>query len=192
MMIYLKKNKVLFLLSILLLLYGCEKKDLTELPPATQEGKNTFGCLINGKLFVPRGKEYGGNLRLFLYGGDNLQLSVISNSDSSEMKIKEYLDFNIYGIDKEGVYELKLRESNENILYSPVRYLRAINDRVNCSFSITNHNISGTLTITKINRDPKNVFVSGTFEFTLTMRKPGFCDLITLKVTQGRFDIQIY
>ena len=30
----------------------CEKKDLTTLPPETQEGKNTFGCLINGEVFV--------------------------------------------------------------------------------------------------------------------------------------------
>ncbi len=26
-----------------------------ELPPETQEGKNTFGCYVNGKLFVPGG-----------------------------------------------------------------------------------------------------------------------------------------
>jgi hypothetical protein len=193
MMNYLKKSKILFLLSILLTLYGCEKKELTELLPATQEGKNTFGCLINGKLFVPRGREYGGNPTLFIYGEEwNLQLSVTSSSNSSGMKVKEYLDFNINGINKEGVYKLELQEYNDNNLYSPIVYSKVINDRVSCSFSRTNHDISGTLTITKINRVPRNFFVSGTFEFVLTMRKPGFCDLITLNVTQGRFDIQTY
>ncbi|MGV3540763.1 MAG: hypothetical protein ACO1OQ_13195 [Rufibacter sp.] len=37
---------------------SCEKEDLPpleQLPPATQEGKDTFGCLVNGKAFVPRG-----------------------------------------------------------------------------------------------------------------------------------------
>lgn len=28
--------------------------DYTVLPPATQEGKNTFGCLVNGEVWVPR------------------------------------------------------------------------------------------------------------------------------------------
>lgn len=37
---------------------GCKKDDslpwpLSELPPATQSGENTFGCLINGEPFVP-------------------------------------------------------------------------------------------------------------------------------------------
>ena len=37
---------------------GCKKDDpkpkteLEKLPPATQEGKDTFGCLVNGKAWV--------------------------------------------------------------------------------------------------------------------------------------------
>lgn len=30
------------------------------LPPATQEGRETFGCLINGVAFTPKGSAFGG------------------------------------------------------------------------------------------------------------------------------------
>lgn len=53
--------KRVYPLGILLALAGC-KKDSPEagLPPATQEGKNTGGCLINGQAFVA--KSYGGDI----------------------------------------------------------------------------------------------------------------------------------
>ena len=31
------------------------KKDKLALPPETQEGKNTFGCLVNGQVLTPKG-----------------------------------------------------------------------------------------------------------------------------------------
>jgi len=47
------------LLSLLLLLVSCkkekEKDPLSQLPPETQTGANTFGCLVNGKVFTPGG-----------------------------------------------------------------------------------------------------------------------------------------
>lgn len=38
---------------------GCKKDKASEaqLPPVTQTGANTFGCLVNGKVFVPRGYD---------------------------------------------------------------------------------------------------------------------------------------
>ncbi len=43
----------LFLLSVCLLLMTCKKEG--PLPYATQSGQNTFGCMINGKPYVPDG-----------------------------------------------------------------------------------------------------------------------------------------
>ena len=43
---------LLLILTPLLLANQCKKEDLDTLPPETQEGKNTFGCLINGEVFV--------------------------------------------------------------------------------------------------------------------------------------------
>ncbi|MCC6289338.1 MAG: hypothetical protein IT249_15775 [Chitinophagaceae bacterium] len=51
-----------FLFSLLLLSSRC-KKDRFELPPETTTGANTFGCKVNGKVFVPR----DGNGRPGLY-----------------------------------------------------------------------------------------------------------------------------
>jgi len=50
-----------FSLSIILLLSlgACSKDDdipkspIDQLPPATQTGENTFGCLLDGKAFLP-------------------------------------------------------------------------------------------------------------------------------------------
>lgn len=51
-------------LAAALMLNSCIKKPATvdeidKLPPKTQEGRNTFGCLINGKAFVPGDKYWG-------------------------------------------------------------------------------------------------------------------------------------
>jgi len=52
------------LLSLLLLLVSCkkekEKDPLSQLPPETQTGANTFGCLINGEIFKPGGAQLSG------------------------------------------------------------------------------------------------------------------------------------
>lgn len=43
-------------ISALLLFSSCEKEksELDKLPPATQHGANTFGCLIDGEAFIPK------------------------------------------------------------------------------------------------------------------------------------------
>lgn len=54
-----KASRILALM-VLLAAGACKKNDpAAGLPPATQEGKNTAGCLINGQAFVP--KAYGGS-----------------------------------------------------------------------------------------------------------------------------------
>jgi hypothetical protein len=53
------KTTLLLAFSFLLISGSCkkEKTGTDGLPAATQEGKNTFGCLVNGKAFVA--KWYG-------------------------------------------------------------------------------------------------------------------------------------
>lgn len=47
-------KKLFFLLTLLMpfLSFNCHKDDDFGLPPATQNGANTFGCMINGKPWV--------------------------------------------------------------------------------------------------------------------------------------------
>jgi len=48
---------ILLLLSVLTLCAtSCTEKDYEEkLPPETQEGRYTFGCLVNGEIWLPEG-----------------------------------------------------------------------------------------------------------------------------------------
>lgn len=166
------------------------------LPPITQEGKNIFGCYINGNLFLPRGKLLDQKL-YSSYNGKNLQILVSSTRDSAGISIGEDLSFNIYGynITNEGTYRLdtypyQCDTCNETTYLSPITYLTSINGLPSCYFDKTNHDIEGTLIINKINNVAGNFFIAGTFEFTLTMKKAGGCTYKTLKVTQGRFDLK--
>ena len=57
--------KKTILLLFLICLFGCDNNDdnkpntpkteLEKLPPATQTGANTAGCLVNGVAFLPKG-----------------------------------------------------------------------------------------------------------------------------------------
>ena len=51
------KNLVIITMLLLLCAASCKKENKNEdqLPPATQTGANTFGCLVNGKVYVPKG-----------------------------------------------------------------------------------------------------------------------------------------
>ncbi len=55
------KTKLLTLLLITAL-FACKKDDddqtpIEQLPPATQVGANTAGCLVNGVAFLPKGNN---------------------------------------------------------------------------------------------------------------------------------------
>lgn len=59
-------KKLILLLTIILTLFSCNKDDnksqnpIDQLPPATQTGANTAGCLVNGEAFLPKGTSLGG------------------------------------------------------------------------------------------------------------------------------------
>ncbi|MGH2649337.1 MAG: hypothetical protein ACRDE8_17285, partial [Ginsengibacter sp.] len=61
------KNKYFLLLVSLIFISltagECKKhkpgNPVDQLPPATQTGANTFGCLINGEVFLPKGPSLG-------------------------------------------------------------------------------------------------------------------------------------
>ncbi|HEX8350347.1 MAG TPA: hypothetical protein VF598_10325, partial [Hymenobacter sp.] len=57
------------LASLLLLSVGCkkEKTELDLLPAATQQGKNTFGFLLNNKAWLPRRGPLGTSTSINAY-----------------------------------------------------------------------------------------------------------------------------
>ena len=166
------------LLAALLGLSQCKKNNPApeeQLPPATQTGANTMGCLVNGQPWTPQGND----------GYSNYSISY---------------DQNPYGVFDASAYRYQQEPTNNyQYLILFARELRGpqsydlrdlINTRVSWKDRLTGCDFNsddagtyhkGTLTITRL--DLQAGIIAGTFDFVLA--KPG-CD--TVRITQGRFD----
>jgi hypothetical protein len=156
----------------LALLTQCKKNDpdpASQLPPATQTGANTFGCLINGQCWIPFGT---GNYSI--YYDPNYRHGTINISATLPGSGKDYQNITLFSdsLKSVGRYPLTFLKHQEAVFS---------NTKACSFFSGDPHYRKGTLTVTRL--DAQAGIISGTFEFTLA--KAG-CD--TLKVTQGRFD----
>jgi Family of unknown function (DUF6252) len=169
----------LLLYSALLLLTQCSKcKDnpepVDQLPPATQEGRNTFGCLLNGQAWTPRGNEGFSNFTVD-YDPTHAQgtLSVAATRIRSATNDHQTL----------GLFSDSIRTPGTYVLQTRGRHGAGMVDlRTGCQYYSTDPiYCRGRLTITRL--DQQAGIVSGTFAFVLA--KPG-CD--TVRVTEGRFD----
>tara|TARA_R110001583_G_scaffold185065_1_gene344967 strand:- start:914 stop:1444 length:531 start_codon:yes stop_codon:yes gene_type:complete len=60
-------KNLLFLLTVLLTLSCCNNDDdsAASLPPETQTGANTVGCLVNGKVFLPHAEGINSPVNCF-------------------------------------------------------------------------------------------------------------------------------
>ncbi|WP_316812938.1 DUF6252 family protein [Pedobacter heparinus] len=67
------KSIVVCTCCLLLITASCKKAKtgIDGLPAATQEGKNTIGCMVNGVLFKPKGSATGGPIVQSYYQLDN-------------------------------------------------------------------------------------------------------------------------
>ena len=176
------KNLIASLIIITLLTtLGCSscKKDITnsnDLPPTTQDGKNTFGFLLNGQPWTPQGVRGTGNLSIDFDPNFNKGIFNIvaynfipSISEQVTLGIRDSLNF------MNAPFTLSL---GTNSLYV-ISYAKS------CDYFSKFSDVAstGTLTISKLDRT--NRIISGTFNATLF--KVG-CD--TIKITEGRFDMK--
>ena len=171
------------LLAALLGLSQCKKKadpaPADQLPPATQTGANTFGCLLNGQPWTPNGNNGLPNYRVTYdpgYAGGNISIRAYRylNSNSNS---QQYINIGGNRIDRVGSYPLVLVGDRTVFFYDD--NLPAPCNEYRDLPTLTYR--KGTLTLTRL--DLAAGIVSGTFAFTLY--QPG-CD--SVKVTQGRFD----
>ena len=139
------------------------------LPPPTQEGKFTFGCLVNDTAWVPRTTV---DMTSYYQGGI-LYIAAEFKGKGREQNIQ--LVVRDTALSTNVAYDLATfpNHSAEFFWY----YI----DKNICTYEPEN-TLSGTLTLTKF--DKFNLIVSGVFEFTTA--KKG-CD--TIQVTDGRFDM---
>lgn len=172
------------LLSIFVLFIFCfakcnkERLDSNGLPPATQEGKNTLGFLLNGEPWTPKG--FNGTANLSIDFDPSINNGIFS---ISAYRIITNNDRTYFGI---GVND------SINTITTPKKYYLGNNtlygsyfSNNNCTFDYFDSTVirSGTLTITKLDRT--NRIISGTFNATLS--KAG-CE--TINITEGRFDMK--
>ncbi|RYU84308.1 hypothetical protein [Hymenobacter persicinus] len=171
----------LFLYAGLLLLTQCSKckKDdptpAEQLPPATQTGANTFGCLVNGQPYTPSGYNGVSNYAVLYdpgFKGGSLDVRTYRYPRPGK---SQYLILSSTNIDKPGVYQFS---PTAGAFFTDA--LRPVPCN-NYDSSDNNTYSKGTITITRL--DLNAGIISGTIDFTLA--QPG-CD--TIKVTQGRFD----
>jgi len=139
------------------------KTELEKLPPLTQEGKNTFGYLVNGEAIVVRNTM---NITA-IYQQDNLQLGGgVKNSDKD-------LDITIFP---------PYAPLEEFVMYDITEAAMYYNFYEGCYYELKN-TYEGHIRFSKIDRI--KYIISGTFEFkTVTVD----CD--TVRITDGRFDVQ--
>jgi hypothetical protein len=147
------------------------------LPPATQIGANTFGCLVNGVPWVPQGFGGTSNLSIdydpgFNNGIFNIVAKKITADENTQIivGIRDSLNYvenaKSYNLTREGLYG--------SYYFKSCRLF---------SGDSTTNIIFGSMTIEKLDRQRR--IISGSFDFSFTSN---YCDTVT--ITKGRFDFK--
>jgi hypothetical protein len=166
------------LISLTLLSSRCKKQNAEpQLPPETTTGAMTFGCKVNGKVFVPKasidgpaisvnyyytGSGQGEGWFFFLYGANRVdapRMSIAIETDSLLL-----LEGNSYPLKKGKGFAVG------SALIGIIPYDMGLSD-------------TGELIITKHNQTQR--ILSGRFSFTATNSNGE-----KLNITEGRFDVR--
>lgn len=182
--------KNLLFILIAFLIVGCRDSsddNSPKLPPETQTGANTFGCLVNGRLFYPRDGTFDimGANKAVVYSGNN-KFDEILVANFKDGKPLNYMYFHIHDLPTKGVGEYVWKESNFNKgidgLMQNYLYVRAFDYTTNTWKWYTSYENSGKTVITKYGGQP---IVSGIFSGKLRTAD----GKETIEITNGRFDI---
>ncbi len=173
-----------FTILVFIALISC-KKDVSQLPDATDIGANTFGAQVNGTFWKPQGFGIVPTSPL-LEARYILNRDVIINARNFSSEPTE-TEFEIYlkHVVAPGTYELKSNTAKypsqtANYGYYIKRKLTPVNEW------ITTTQYTGKVVITKA--DTLNHIVSGTFEFNAINM---YSAPEALTVTNGRFDVKV-
>lgn len=157
--------------------------EIEKLPPPTQTGKNTVGCLVNGKAFLPEGQLTGSSNPYCGYYHDKLSLvfSIVKNegniTGNGTESVAIYTDNTI--LEEDMKYFLKSTESNNKAMFSIIGGMAGVLDE---NYNTT-ENYIGELHITKLDKE-KNI-ISGTFWFDAVNEQGK-----KVEIREGRFDMK--
>ena len=169
--------RLLLLLCLPLLTLACEKEPLDlldELVPATQEGANTLGCLIDGEVFYNRGGSIGVPDITSSYGTvGNKRLSIAAFDISTSGSVDREAILLYFENFQVGGYRPLIPYKVIDIRASGVSEEYEIYLQHSFEFIITNY-------------DAINRIASGRFSFTAINKSNGLLKIIT----DGRFDVK--
>jgi hypothetical protein len=141
------------------------------LPPATQTGQRTFGCLLNGQPWTPAGNPFSGPLFSSQYFNRHLSLVANRNIVSNGITTRETIQIDIDDVDSPREFSIVKKDTS---------FVNYQNLNTNCIF-FTDRAHPARVTITRL--DLVYRIVSGRFSFTLETPSCG-----RVEVTEGRFD----
>jgi len=182
--LFMMKPRFLILLVLLFLVVRCRKNQNAtpkELPPVTQEGKNTIGFKLNGEIWLPYLEcSFSGNpcgeLFTDVYRTQPSEMLPFSFSLAFSRETKnEYTSFSISTKPNSGIYTIGNKIDSLTILFhKPIGQL------------YYNYNYHGKMEKAEITKvDVINGIISGVFELTLYQSIND-----SVKITEGRFDLK--
>ena len=182
------KNLFLLVTSLLLLGSNCKKSKPTnpvnQLPPETQTGANTFGCLVDGEVFKPGGAQLSGGSLNAIYqylipGTSSGYTFGVSAKNQKESCLYKTVAFGFDSVAmRVGVYPLAVRKNG----YGGGAYQEFPCGQPFKEY-MTNNIVRGELHLKKF--DLTSQIASGTFWFTAVNFNGD-----TVKITDGRFDVR--
>ena len=167
------KKYLIFLIPFLFLMAQCHKTPTPEpdLPPATQEGKGTIGCYVNGKPWVPKPYIAIGVPHYLEVVFDETRNNYFGLSAIKDGTFTEYLTINVFNA----------KIGDNNIVTRNIESFYNSNKGNGCAEFYLDTTKIRTMTITKL--DKANKIISGAFELTAINKCKD-----TLIITKGRFD----
>ncbi|MDP1763189.1 MAG: DUF6252 family protein [Sediminibacterium sp.] len=185
------KSFLIIAASFVLLSSSCRKNKpvnpIDQLPPETQTGANTFGCLVDGEVFKPGGAQLSGGslgcnyqfLGTGANGGYYFRLSGVKGSGNNQTAVGLFTDSLKI---QEGVKYL-LDSSEKGKAYSHYSNLANGSSQNEWFYKTKKTNFGGELWIKKL--DTVNQIVSGTFWFDAVNANGQ-----KVQIREGRFDVR--
>ncbi|MCB0733185.1 MAG: hypothetical protein KDC76_01305 [Bacteroidetes bacterium] len=170
-------STLLFLLALLSSCFTETEEPIPEptLPPITTEGNNTFGCLINGELFLAEKTPWGGffeddPLSYSFYYDSIIEIYASSHPTRKSIALQGIFSSNaamaLYHQNLTGVHRTHFTDNNAEIGGK--------------QYYIVEHSSDSILFLRN-----DDLVVAGTFKFTAIHAATSD----TLNITKGRFDI---
>jgi len=177
---------VLVIVAFLMSMGSCKKDPVTPsnphdpntLPPLTHEGKNTFGCLVNGEVWVAYApSSIGGTVAMEgSYTTSTGRFYLKGTKKINESNIFENVRIRCLDVYSVGEY-------NINVPHDQVIGFSDYNGNHNCGTYYNIESSTGTISITYFSISQG--IISGTFEMNLINSS---CPGDTIRITEGRFD----